>query len=296
MKIKFVETSKIWITISVVVILLGIGFAVFRGLNIGIDFSGGSLLYANIGKDYNVEDIREIVAKNGISADVIKAGDAQQDVIIRMQDTEGLLDIQKQIISDLQEKYNLTADQFNIDTVGATIGGELVKNALMSLAIAFILMLAYIWFRFELLTGAAAIVALFHDILVMFAAVAILRVPINSSFVAALLTIVGYSINNTIVVFDRVRENRKRFGKKISNSELVNKSINESIARSINTSLTTLFTITMVYILGVESVKEFALPLIVGLIAGTYSSLFIAGPLWAWWSDLSVREKASAAK
>lgn len=140
--------------------------------------------------------------------------------------------------------------------------------------------LIYIWIRFELLSGLSALVALIHDALIMSALVLIFRTRINSSFIAAILTIVGYSINDTIVVFDRIRENTKRFKHSLNKEQIVDKSVSETIVRSLNTSITTLFTITALYILGVQSIKEFALPLIVGIISGTYSSIFIASPFW----------------
>ena len=166
------------------------------------------------------------------------------------------------------------------DHVSATVGKELWGNASMALIIAAILMLIYISFRFELLSGISAVIALLHDLLVMIAIYAIFRLPVNTSFIAAMLTILGYSINATIVIFDRIRENTK-FMKKETFAEITNKSIWQSLGRAINTSVTTLLTIVMVYILGVASVREFAFPIIVGIVCGTYSSIFLAGPIWA---------------
>lgn len=166
------------------------------------------------------------------------------------------------------------------DRVSATVGKELWGNASMALIIAAILMLIYISFRFELLSGLSAVIALLHDLFVMMAVYAIFQLPVNTSFIAAMLTILGYSINATIVIFDRIRENAK-FLRKETFAEITNKSIWQSMGRAINTSVTTLLTIVMVYILGVTSVREFALPIIIGIVCGTYSSIFIAGPVWA---------------
>ena len=154
-------------------------------------------------------------------------------------------------------------------------------------------MLLYITYRFEFKFGVVATAALLHDVLIMLAVYAMLQIPINTSFIAAMLTIVGYSINATIVIFDRVRENRGLMKRNTPISELVNISITQTMARSINTSLTTLLTIGMIYILGVNAIKEFALPLIVGIVAGTYSSVLIAGPLWVIWKS---REKPRAGR
>ena len=165
------------------------------------------------------------------------------------------------------------------DKVSATVGSELLGSSLQALLIAAVLMLIYISFRFELLSGLSAVLALVHDVLIMLSMYAIFRLPVITSFIAAMLTIIGYSINATIVIFDRIRENTK-YLKKETFSNIVNTSIWQSMGRSINTTVTTLITIVMVYILGVTSVREFALPIIIGLLCGTYSSIFLAGSFW----------------
>lgn len=165
------------------------------------------------------------------------------------------------------------------DKVSATVGSELLGSSLQALLIAAVLMLIYISFRFELLSGLSAVLALVHDVLIMLSVYAIFRLPVNTSFIAAMLTIIGYSINATIVIFDRIRENTK-YLKKETFASIVNTSIWQSMGRSINTTVTTLITIVMIYILGVTSVREFALPIIIGLLCGTYSSIFLAGSFW----------------
>jgi len=185
------------------------------------------------------------------------------------------------IFNAFKEEYNLEEDAFiQAQTFGPAIGDEIRRKAIISILIAAIGMLLYITFRFELKFGISAIVALVHDVLIALAVYALLRIPVNSSFVAAILTIVGYSINDTIVVFDRIRENLDLM-KKEKYDDIVNKSISQTIIRSINTSFTTLIAIVTLYILGVEAIKDFALPLIVGVLAGTYSSIFIASPVWS---------------
>ncbi len=296
MEIDFVSKAKLLIIIPLVIIIAGLGVIIFQGLNLGVDFVGGSLIYVNIGKPYKADDIRSILTSEGVNATVVQVGENKQDAIIRMKHMENQEDIQQGITSALKEKYGLTDEQFSVETVGATVGRELTQNALKSTAIAWALILVYIWIRFELKSGLAAIVALVHDVLIMISVAALLRTQINSSFIAAILTIVGYSINDTIVIFDRIRENDKRFGRKLSKAEIVNTSINENISRSINTSFTTLITVTAIYVLGVQSIKEFALPLLIGIICGTYSSIFIAGPLWALWNEDSSNKKLATAK
>ena len=167
----------------------------------------------------------------------------------------------------------------SVDTVHPSIGGDLTKKAILAVAIAVVLMLGYIWVRFELKSGIAAVVCLVHDLFVMFVVYSIFQIPVNSNIIAALLTILGYSINATIVVFDRVRENKAK-DPTAPFSETINKSAHETMGRSINTTLTTLFTIGMIYILGVDAIRDFAFPLIIGVVAGLFSSVFLSGVVW----------------
>ncbi|NLJ41490.1 MAG: protein translocase subunit SecF [Clostridiales bacterium] len=296
MRFHIVKHIKLWIAIPIIIILIGSGMIAARGLNLGVDFVGGSVIYANIGAEYNVNDIRDIVNEQNVDANIVSAGQNGQDAIIRIKYTENLQEIHDKIITELQEKYNLDAEKINVDFVGPTVGRELVRNAVTSVLIAVALILVYIWIRFELKSGVAAVLALFHDLLVMIAVTAILGIQINDSFIAAILTILGYSINDTIVVFDRIRENTKRFGRKKAMSEIVDQSINESITRTLNTSLTTIFAIAALYILGVESIKDFTLPILIGLVSGTYSSIFVASPIWSAWVERSKGGKPAIAK
>ncbi len=297
MNIDFVRKYKIFVAISLVTIIAGLLVTIFQGLNLGIDFKGGTTIYINIGKTYSPDDIRSILSSEGITdATVMQVGDNKQDAIIRMRHMENQDEIQERLIAQLKEKYGLTEEKFSIDTVGPTIGKDLTRNAIMATVISWVGILIYVGIRFEFKSGVAAIVALVHDVLIMVSVAALLRTQINSTFVAAVLTIIGYSINDTIVIFDRVRENQKKFGSKLSRAEIVNRSINESLTRTINTFLTTFFTVTTLYVFGVESIKEFSLPILVGLIAGTYSTIFIAGPLWVEWNESADRRKLAAAK
>mgnify|MGYP001336619893 CR=1 FL=1 len=285
MDINFVKIFRYTAIISIIIIIAGIIAIGVNGINYGIDFAGGAIIYVNIGQEYNIDDVREIISKSGAQAEASYAGEKNQDVVIRMKLEENHKELEETIISDLQEKYDITTEQVNIDMVGPAVGKELTLNAIKAIAISWGLILIYIWIRFELKSGVVAIIALIHDILIMFSFVILFGMQVNSSFVAAILTIIGYSINDTIVIFDRIRENMKRYGRQLSRRDIVNKSINATLSRTLNTSLTTLFTITAVYILGVDSIKEFSLPIIIGILAGTYSSLFIAGPLWTMWTE-----------
>lgn len=265
--------------LSFVVIVIGLFTMVSRGLNYGIDFTGGTMLQIDLGKEVSVNEIREIVDKIDKDADIIHVGDQKNEIMIKTKldlDNNERMDL----FNEFKEKYGLkqeTPEQSQ--TFQPAIGDEIQNKAILSILIATIGMLIYITFRFEFKFGVAAVVALMHDVLVALAVYALLKVPVNSSFVAAILTIVGYSINDTIVVFDRIRENTKLI-KKGKYAELVNTSISQTIVRSINTSFTTLLAIACLYIFGVEAIKDFALPLIVGVLVGTYSSIFIASPVW----------------
>jgi preprotein translocase SecF subunit len=294
MGIKFVEKAKIWISISLIVIIIGLGVIAFQGFNEGIDFSGGTQIYVTIGQPYDVESVRTLMSENDIVATVMQAGENDSDLIIRFQEAENQQEIQNNIMSLIEEKFALTEKEMSLEYVGSTVGKELTRNAILSLTVACVLILIYIWIRFELRSGVAAIIALIHDVLIMLSLTAILQVPINSPFIAALLTIIGYSINDTIIVFDRVRENNRRFGRRMEINEVVNKSINETIVRSLNTSFTTFLAVLSLYVFGVESIKEFTLPILVGIISGTYSSIFIASPIWVLGKKIKVNRKANS--
>ena len=276
---KFIEYRKIWFGISGVFIILGMIFLAFNGLNLGIDFAGGTIININLHKTFEVSEIREIIDSFDKAADITYSGEERQEVIIQTQESF-TKEQREEIFSLFQEKYDLEdKDLLSIEQVEPAIGGELKRQVFIALSVAIVAMLIYIAFRFELAFGFAAIIALTHDLLVVLAFYAIAGIQVNAPFIAAMLTILGYSINDTIVIFDRIRENRKKF-KKNDYINLINTSITQSLSRTINTSVTSLITITALYILGVEAIRSFALPLIVGFVAGTYSSIFIASPIW----------------
>ena len=250
----------------------------FKGLNYGIDFTGGTLIQINAGEFISVDEVREIVDEYDNEASILHAGDNKEELIIK-----STLDLSNDdttsIINQFIDKYDVEKNSFQSEKFGAFMGKEIKNKAMLSMLIATVLMLAYITWRFELNFGIAAIVALIHDILIMFAVYSIFRIPVNSSFIAAILTVVGYSINDTIVIFDRMRENLKLYPR-WTLEETINGSIKNSMRRTINTTITTLIAVVVLYVIGVEAVKELALPLIIGIVSGTYSSLFIASPMW----------------
>lgn len=287
--LKIIEKSKIWFSISAIIIIIGLGFWIFEGLNYGIDFKGGTIVDVKIGKQFNIEDVRQIAAKYDPKADAREITEGFEAEI----SSNSLNDTQiSQLFNELKTKYSLNQSALvSTNRIGPSVGKELRQKALLSAAVATLGILIYTTLRFELKSGIAAIIALIHDLLVMVTVYAVLQIPVNSSFIAAMLTILGYSINDTIVVFDRIRENRK-MGKIKDFTEIADVSITQTMSRSINTVLTTLFTITAVYIFGVSSIKDFALPLIVGIISGCYSSIFIASPIWVLWENKEKKKLA----
>ncbi len=281
----FLSKTKYLVMLSAAIVLAGLIFGlIFGGLNLGLDFTGGSILTIDLGEEYDLQVINDALSENGVDPAMTQINRSDENqAIIRMQELPDSVDdatFRGNLVATLAKTYPSAASG-EIEMVGGATSGEIVTNAFLSIVIASVLMLIYIWIRFELFSGIAAVAALIHDVLIMTAVMSIARIPVNSSFIAACLTIVGYSINDTIVVFDRIRENNKKLsGKSMTRMEVADHSVRETLPRTINTSLTTLITILAVYIFGVASIKEFALPIIVGLISGTYSSIFIASPIW----------------
>jgi len=279
---RIAERFKLWICISLVIIVAGFGMIAVNGFNLGIDFTGGTMMQINLHKaEVPVSDVQDLIAEFDLEAEIVHAGQTKEEVIIKTGKSLSNED-RVQIFNKFVEAYDLDVDNDlrEANQFGPSVGKELQSKAMTSILIASVGMLIYITFRFEIIYGVTAIIALVHDVLVLLSVYALFGIPVNSSFIAAVLTIVGYSINDTIVVFDRVRENVKIM-KRASFEEIANTSLKQTITRSINTSLTTLLVIGSLYFLGVESIKEFALPLLAGVITGTYSSIFIASPLWA---------------
>lgn len=273
---NIIEKRKIFFAISLIILAIGVVCFAINGLNTDIDFTGGTAIYVDLGGSYDETAVRNCLNPiEGVTVSSVQVTEGNS-VVIKTTPIDNAL--YATVADALAATFSGSA-VMSVDNVSANVGQELWANAAMSICIAAVLMLIYITIRFELLSGISAVLTLIHDMLMMIAVYAIFQFPVNSSFIAAILTILGYSINATIVIFDRIRENA-RLAKKAEFSEIVDKSVWQSMGRSINTSLTTLLTIVMVYILGVPSIKDFALPLIIGIVAGTYSSIFIAGQFW----------------
>lgn len=278
----FVERRKIAYLLSILFIVSGLTLGFLRGFHMGIDFTGGTMIQLDMGRQIEGHQLEKFIEDQGVKAAVTGAGDDGHSVIIKTtiaMDT----DARMKLIDAIREEYDIAVDddEFieNSTYIGPSIGDLLKKNALKALGIAAVAMLVYIIIRFEWMSAIAAIFALLHDVLMMLAFYGMFHIQINSPFIAAILTIVGYSINNTIVIYDRVREN-KRLMKKNRLNDLINTSVQQTMSRTIMTSLTTAAAIIPLYVLGGSAIREFLLPLLVGVVGGTYSSIFIATPLY----------------
>ena len=285
--LRIIEKTKLWFIISLIIIAIGIGFLAVRGLNFGIDFKGGTQVVIDFGKEFNKADVDKIIKKYAPDATTNTVDKDSLEIKANNFDTTKV----NEVFTELKEKYSLNDKALvSQDEIGASVGKELTKNSIIALGIAVICMLIYVAIRFEFTFGIAAIVALFHDVLITLSVYAIFSVPVNTPFIAAMLTVVGYSINDTIVIFDRIRENAKK-NRRADIVEVADKSITQTMSRSINTTLTTLITIIAVYIF-VPSVREFAFPLIIGIATGAYSSIFIASPIWVILKKHKLKKKA----
>lgn len=299
-KFSIIKKFPIFAVISLIFIAPGlIGLLTLPfGLNLfnmDVDFVGGTSmtfdLHQEVTSDLSGTVIPDLIEEaSGVApSSVQKTGDNGEQVLIKSTKLDN--DQQKAIIAAMQEEFDLTDDDTqNVSDVNATIGREMQSKAVLAAVVAVVLMLLYITFRFELTSGLAAITCLVHDLLVVLSAYLVFRIPFNTTFIAVALTILGYSINSSIIVFDRVRENRK-YARREMFENTVEKSIWQTAVRTLNTSITTLLAVGVIFVVGVTSLRQFTLPMIVGIIAGAYSSLFLAGTLWAKYRSLLRKNK-----
>ena len=288
--IKFVEKRKVFFAISIALVLSGfVAMGVFRAtqgnaLNYSLDFVGGTSTSVSFNEDMSLEKIEsevipiftEVTGDNNVQIQKV-AGSNEVIFKSAVLDTDKSTELSNQLV----EKFAVDKDSITSETISSTISDEMKRDALIAVAVALVLMLLYIWFRFkDLRFGASSVICLAHDVLVVLAFYAFVRISVGSTFIACMLTIVGYSINATIVIFDRVRENLRQRSRQQTLEEVVNESITDTLSRSIFTSLTTFFMVFALFIFGVASVKEFALPIMIGIICGAYSSICLAGSIW----------------
>ena len=285
-KIRFdiLKRSKLWFAISLLIIISGIFCMFTKGFNFGIDFTGGTIIEMEFEQEVTLPQVRDVLRDYNLdNATIQLSGDASnvessKDVMIRTMDLEE--NERKAVMSSLKEKigdYTVLREE----KVGATIGGELITDAIMATVISWILIILYVSYRFEWRFGVSAILTLIHDILIVLAVFSFAQKQVDSSFVAAILTIIGYSINDTIVIFDRIRENQRLHFKRGGDlNELANRSIYQTLTRSLYTVFTVLFTTFALYFFGGDTTKDFSFALLIGFFSGSYSSIFIASPLW----------------
>lgn len=276
-RIKFFAVSLVIIAIGIITMIINAsaGKGIF---NFGIEFTGGTSMSVEVGEDFSNDDITKIIEDvTGQKSPQVQRVIGTNSVSIKMQSIDG--DTRTKLSESIKQKYSNAVIDSIVD-VSATVSQEMQMTAVKAVLIACVCMLIYISIRFrDVRAGGSAIIALAHDVLIVMTCYAVLRIPVDNAFIAVLLTILGYSINSTIVIFDRIRENTPKF-RKNQTAEKINKSISQTLGRSINTTLTTLFTIGAIYVLGVQSIKDFSLPMIVGIVAGAYSSIFISGSMW----------------
>lgn len=281
---KIVENKNKFFSLSLIIILVGVAFMIYNYVNgngifnYDVEFSGGTSIRIDIGKDFSNEDIEKTVSKiTGQSSAQIQRVLNKNQVMIKIKSTDKK--VRDDLIDELAKNYGFDKKSVAISDISATISNEMQRSAIIAVVLACLAILIYISIRFKnIKTGSCAVIALLHDTIITILSYAVFRIPLNYSFIAVVLTILGYSINATIVIFDRMREN-KMFNIK-DEAELVDKSVMQTMRRSLFTSLTTLLSIICLYFMGVASIKDFSLPIIIGIICGTYSSICIATSLW----------------
>ena len=285
-KIRFdiLKRSKLWFAISLLIIIPGIFCMFTKGFNFGIDFTGGTIIEMEFQQEVTLPQVRDVLREYNLdNATIQLSGDvsnveASKDVMIRTMDLEE--NERKAVMASLKDEIG-DYTVLHEEKVGATIGGELITDALMATVISWILIILYVSYRFEWRFGIAAILTLIHDVLIVLSVFSFLQKQVDSSFVAAILTIIGYSINDTIVIFDRIRENQRLHFKRGGDlNELANRSIYHTLTRSLYTVFTVLFTTFALYFFGGDTTKDFSFALLIGFFSGSHSSIFIASPLW----------------
>lgn len=308
LNIDFMAKRKIFYTISLSIIAIGIIVSCIFGVQLDIAFKGGSVVRYQYSGEID-KDAAQTVANSALPSAHISATFSED---FATHSKTIVYNIDESLTNENQDAlFKAVSEQFpdnkivkgDSNNVSATIGSEFLRKSILAVVLAAVLIIIYIWIRFRkiggLPAGLTAFIALLHDIAICFVVFTVLRIPLNDNFIAVVLTILGYSINDTIVVYDRIRENRRLYGTKMNFNDTVNKSINQSFARSVNTSLVTAFALLVLtifaYMYNLTSISTFALPMLIGVISGTYSTICIAGPLWVTW-ETHLEKKALAEK
>ena len=278
--IQFINYFRLFNFVSLILILISVGFIFYKGLNFGVDFKGGTLIELRVeNTEIGIGDVRQSFIKMNLGDVNVKKFGKGNDYLIKFEQTDKnkenfIENIKTQLSKNLAGNFSFR----RVENVGPKVSGELLKSGLIAIVLSLSAMLIYIWIRFEWQFSLGAIIALIHDVIITIGFFSILQFEINLSIVAAVLTIVGYSMNDTVVIFDRVRENLKKYSSKTIN-EISNLSINETLSRTIITSLTTLLALLSIFFFGGKILHGFSFAMILGVIFGTYSSIFIANPI-----------------
>ena len=303
--IDFYKNRKIYFAISICILLVGLAFTVMNGVQLDIQFQGGTILKYTYTGQVDVTEAEELIesaiGKITNCQDQTTFGSDAKMLIISLANNEALTSQEQEQVTDALLGAFPEAELSLSTTLSVQpfTGARFFRNGILAIFLSFALILVYVGIRFRNIGGFSAgfmaIVALFHDAFVVTAVFIIFKIPLNDSFIAAVLTIIGFSINDTIVIYDRIRENKFLMGSKVSTTELVNTSITQSMSRSINTNIAVFVSITIVYVFAqvynIESIKDFALPMMFGTISGCYSTICIAGPLWVMWKNRQDRLK-----
>lgn len=293
MKFDIIGRRYWWFALSLLIIIPGLISIAVQGFNLGIDFTGGNLIDVRFAQPVTVAQVRDVLNDYGLGNSVIQLAGTNQadkstDVFMR---TKVLSEEQRlAVMAGLQQKLG-NYDVLRAEKVGAVIGSELTRQAVIAVVVSWLLMIVYITFRFEYKFAVSGILAIVHDILVVIGMFSLMRREIDASFVAALLTIAGYSINDTIVIFDRIRENLRSWKKSEDLAAMVDRSIWQTMTRSIYTVLTVLFATASLYFFGGETTRNFSLALLIGFTSGCYSSIFNASPIWVTWREITDRRR-----
>ena len=276
--VRFLHFRKTALILSLIGCIASVGLFAFKGLNFGIDFRGGILLEIRTPEPANMRMIRDTVSGLKLGHFELQEFGQNTDILIRIERQEGAAPEQQKAVEAVKQALGSAVDYRRTEFVGPTVSGELIEAGVTAVVLALAAMLMYIWFRFEWQFGVGAVVALIHDVIMTIGVFALLGLEFNLSTVAAILTIAGYSINDTVVVYDRVRENLRKF-KVMRLEEVLNLSLNDTLSRTLLTSITTLIALLILFFWGGEVIKGFSFAMIWGVIVGTYSSIFIAAPL-----------------
>ncbi len=280
---SIVRNWKIFFAITIIGLMIGYGSMIFRGFNLGIDFTGGSIMDLKFEKAVQVAQVREVLGKHNLGGAIIQlesndsAATSSQGVLIR---TPVIADNDRTAVMQDMEKSLGKFEIRRVENVGATIGGELIQQAAIAIFLSWVLMVLYITIRFQLNFALAAIIALIIDVSVTLSWFSLLQLEIDSTFVAALLTVVGYSVNGTIVIFDRIRENLKVHRRTETVTDMIDNSIKSTLTRTIYTTITTLFAIVAIFLFGGETIHNFSFAMLVGCCSGAYTSILLAGTIW----------------